>query len=145
MNSVTTQRRALEAPCTPGRPVFSFSGGGGGNLSKKSFPSKWDNAEKWLISSSCHDSPAHTLNPPPPPESSKMTKLQRDSCKQQTEVFAEKSRVTDEKVTKVFKWPVSLEHHNPPIRGFNGFPASTDHMLLKGRIYFHFNFKQKFG
>ncbi|XVF74229.1 hypothetical protein PTKIN_Ptkin13bG0093600 [Pterospermum kingtungense] len=129
VNSVTTQRRVLEAPCTPGRPVFSFSGG---NLARKSFPSKWDDAEKWLISSSCHDCPAHTLKPPP--ESSKTTK-QCDSFKQQTEVFAEKSRVTEEKVTKLvtsFKGSVSLEPHNP-IRGFNGIPGSTD-MLLKDKF-----------
>ncbi|XP_071711928.1 uncharacterized protein [Rutidosis leptorrhynchoides] len=41
----------VEAPLTPGRPVFSFSVG-----SRKNVPSKWDNAQKWLISSP--DSPA---------------------------------------------------------------------------------------
>ncbi|XVF27147.1 hypothetical protein REPUB_Repub14bG0081500 [Reevesia pubescens] len=120
VNSVTT---------TPGRPVFSFSGG---NLARKSFPSKWDDAEKWLISSSCHESPAHTLKPPP--ESSKMTK-QCDNFKQQTGVFAEKSRVTEEKVTKFvtnFKGLVSLEHHSPT-RGFSGIPGSTD-VLLKDKF-----------
>ncbi|CAA6659284.1 unnamed protein product [Spirodela intermedia] len=53
--------RRLEAPPTPGRPVFGFSHG---NLSRKSVPSKWDDAEKWLISSSsCHASPAHAPKP----------------------------------------------------------------------------------
>lgn len=49
-------RRRLETPTTPGRPVFSFSPG---NLPRKGVPSKWDDAEKWLISSHCHESPAH--------------------------------------------------------------------------------------
>ncbi|GMI93646.1 hypothetical protein like AT1G53860 [Hibiscus trionum] len=131
VNSVTTQRRVFEDPSTPGRPVFSFSGGGGGgsgagggNLARKSFPSKWDDAEKWLISSSCHESPAHTIKP----ESAKVTK--------QADVFSEKSRVTEEKVAKVvssFKGPVSLEHHNPT-RGFNvGIPGSND-VFLKDKF-----------
>ncbi|MBA0663646.1 hypothetical protein Gotri_003527 [Gossypium trilobum] len=126
VNSVTTQRRVLETPCTPGRPVFSFSGG---NLARKSFPSKWDDAEKWLISSSCHESPAHTIKSLL--ESSKVTK-QCDNFKQQAEVFAEKSRVTEEKITKVVKGPVSLEHHNPT-RGFSGIPGSTD-VFLKDKF-----------
>ncbi|XP_009381832.3 uncharacterized protein LOC135650449 [Musa acuminata AAA Group] len=49
-------RRRLETPTTPGRPVFSFSPG---HLPRKGVPSKWDDAEKWLISSHCHESPAH--------------------------------------------------------------------------------------
>ncbi|KAL1076788.1 hypothetical protein V6Z11_D10G055200 [Gossypium hirsutum] len=126
VNSVTTQRRVLETPCTPGRPVFSFSGG---NLARKSFPSKWDDAEKWLISSSCHESPAHTIKSLL--ESSKVTK-QCDNFKQQAEVFAEKSRVTEEKITEVVKGPVSLEHHNPT-RGFSGIPGSTD-VFLKDKF-----------
>ncbi|XVF86987.1 hypothetical protein PTKIN_Ptkin18bG0084400 [Pterospermum kingtungense] len=133
VNSVTEQRRVYEAPSTPGRPVFSFSGG---NLARKSFPSKWDDAEKWLISSSsCHGSPspAHTIKPPP--DSSKMTKQFCDNFKQQTEIFADKSRVTEEKVTKVltsFKGSVSLEHHNPT-SCFSGIPGSA-HVLLKDKF-----------
>ncbi|EOY27387.1 Remorin family protein [Theobroma cacao] len=122
VNSVTTQRRVLEAPSTPGRPVFSFSGG---NFARKSFPSKWDDAEKWLISSSCHESPAHTIKPPP--ESSKMAK-QFDNYKQQTDVFAEKSRVIEENVPKV------VTSFNPT-GGFGGIPGSTD-VLLKDRATF---------
>lgn len=121
VNSVTEQRRVFEAPSTPGRPVFSFNGG---NLARKSVPSKWDDAEKWLISSSsCHGSPAHAAAAiKPSPESSKMTK-QCDNFKQQTEIFADKSRVTEEKVAKFvtgFKGSVvSLENHNPTT-GFKG-------------------------
>ncbi|KAJ9559936.1 hypothetical protein OSB04_005096 [Centaurea solstitialis] len=39
----------IEAPSTPGRPVFSFSVGN--NVSRKNLvPSKWNDAEKWLVS-----------------------------------------------------------------------------------------------
>ncbi|KAE9593609.1 hypothetical protein Lalb_Chr18g0044881 [Lupinus albus] len=44
--------RKLESPFTPSRPVFSFNSVGSGNLSRKSFPSKWDDAEKWLMNTS---------------------------------------------------------------------------------------------
>ncbi|VFR00125.1 unnamed protein product [Cuscuta campestris] len=37
---------AADGPSTPGRPVFSFSVG---NFSRKSIPSKWDDAEKWVV------------------------------------------------------------------------------------------------
>lgn len=109
------QRRAFEAaPPTPGRPVFSFSSSG--NFSRKSFPSKWDDAEKWLISSSCHDSPAHTAVKSS--SESVKTAKQNDGFKPQLEVFSDKSRVTEEK-----------SFHNNSVRGFN---ASTDHVFLKG-------------
>ncbi|KAJ6427188.1 hypothetical protein OIU84_022732 [Salix udensis] len=126
--SSVTQRR-LEAPPTPGRPVFSFSVG---NLAKKNFPSKWDNAEKWLISSSCHASPAHVIKPSP--ESSKIHK-QCDSFKQQIEVFAEKSRVTEEKAPKIFtsfQGSVALDQHSSAA-AFNGTSFSAD-MLLKDKF-----------
>ncbi|GKB38944.1 hypothetical protein Tco_0883886 [Tanacetum coccineum] len=48
----TNTNVVVEAPPTPGRPIFSFSVG-----SRKNIPSKWDDAQKWLISSP--DSPAH--------------------------------------------------------------------------------------
>lgn len=127
VNSVTQRR--VEAPPTPGRPVFSFSVG---NLAKKSFPSKWDDAEKWLISSSCHESPAHVIKPSP--ESSKIHK-QCDNFKQQIEVFAEKSRVTEEKAPKVttsFQGSVALDQHNSAT-AFNGTSVSAD-MLLKDKF-----------
>ncbi|CAN6573674.1 unnamed protein product [Malus baccata var. baccata] len=122
--SSMTQRRAAEAPPSPGRPVFSFSVG---NFSRKSFPSKWDDAEKWLISTSCHDSPAHT------------TKPQSDSTKifnpKQCEVFAERSRFTEEKVSKVvssFQRCVSLNNYQST-RAFNGVSTSAD-VLLKDKF-----------
>ncbi|GLT46187.1 hypothetical protein SLA2020_199610 [Shorea laevis] len=122
-NSVTiTQRRVAEAPSTPGRPVFSFSGG---SLARKSIPSKWDNAEKWLINSSGHDSPAHTIKPP---ESSKMTK--------QMTFFAEKSRVIEQEVPKLvssIQGCVSLNHHNSARGHFDAVSASSD-VLLKDKF-----------
>jgi hypothetical protein len=65
MASTSAQRRReegsnkrIERPTTPGRPsFFSFSPN---HLYKKSVPSKWDDAEKWLVGTgSCHDSPLH--------------------------------------------------------------------------------------
>ncbi|KAL0804305.1 hypothetical protein Bca101_096795 [Brassica carinata] len=47
----------MESPCTPGRGVFSFSSSLSGR--RRNFPSKWDDAEKWVTSS--HESPAHSL------------------------------------------------------------------------------------
>lgn len=131
--SSVTQRRVLEAPCTPGRPVFGFSAG---NFSRKSVPSKWDDAEKWLINSSCHDSPAHTIKTS---ESVKATK-QCDTFKQEMEVFAEKSRVTEEKVSRAastFHVSAPLEYHNS-VRAFNGVSESTE-VLLKGSIHLNFS------
>ncbi|KAG2722498.1 hypothetical protein I3760_02G130700 [Carya illinoinensis] len=124
--SSVTQRR-VEAPSTPGRPVFSFSFG---DHLRKNFPSKWDNAEKWLVSSSCHDSPAHSIKPP---ECSKICR-QSDRFRQQVEVFAETSKVIEEKVSKVvssFQGSASLDHHYS-VRALNEISASTD-ILLKDK------------
>ncbi|KAJ8756162.1 hypothetical protein K2173_024709 [Erythroxylum novogranatense] len=126
VNSVTHRR--FEAPPTPGRPVFSFSNG---NLPRRSFPSKWDDAEKWLISSSCHDSPAHTIKTS---ESSKIHR-QCESFKPQIEVFAEKSRVTEEKISKSissFRGSLTLDHHHYGSSAFNGATVSAD--VLKDKF-----------
>ncbi|KAF4399399.1 hypothetical protein G4B88_022482 [Cannabis sativa] len=131
VNSVVTQRR-FEAPPTPGRPVFSFSAG---NLSRKSFPSKWDDAEKWLISSSCHESPAHTIKPPDSVRTAKPSDY--NYKQQQVEVFSDKSRVTEEKVSKKefssFHCSVSLDNHNS-VRAFDGVSCSTDNVFLKDKF-----------
>lgn len=133
VNSVT-QRRVAESPSTPGRPVFGFSVG---NLSRKNVPSKWDEAEKWLVCSPCNDSPAHAL------KASEPTKLlkQCDNFKPQAEVFAEKSRVTEEKVSKtVFGFlesPTLARNNSNPLRAFN---AVSD-LHLKGTIFFSSCFK----
>ncbi|KDP40631.1 hypothetical protein JCGZ_24630 [Jatropha curcas] len=127
VNSVTQRR--VEAPSTPGRPLFSYSVG---NLARKSFPSKWEDAEKWLMSSSCHESPAYAFKPSPEP--SKIHK-QNDNFKQQMDVFAEKSRVTEEKVSKLvssFQGSVALDQHNPGV-AFDGVSLSPD-VLLKDKF-----------
>ncbi|XP_061356755.1 uncharacterized protein LOC133301155 [Gastrolobium bilobum] len=129
-NSVTHKRP--EAPCTPGRPVFSFAGTVG-NLARKTFPSKWDDAEKWLMSTSCHDSPAHTVNLS---ESSNISS-HCDNFNQQMDDFAEKSRVTQDRVSKAvpnFQGSASLDHHNHnTVHAFNRISCSTD-IVLKDKF-----------
>jgi hypothetical protein len=147
-NDSITQIRKLEAPSTPGRPLFSFSSSsssivGRNNLPRKSFPSKWDDAEKWLISTSCHDSPAHnnnnTLNlkASSSSESSSIgvTRQCDNSFKQKSEDFSEKLRVIEEKVlSKVgpnFQCSSSSLDHNNSVGAFNGISCPTD-IVLKG-------------
>lgn len=140
VSSVTSRRTEttatlLQAPSTPGRPVFSFSVGK--NLSRRSFPSKWDDAEKWLMgSSSCHSSPAHAPKPLEPSRMSRHCDGFRHS-NSSIEVFAEKSRVTEEVVSVVsqFQESLSLGHENPAGELNGVSPASAD-VLLKGTIYF---------
>ncbi|KAG6668991.1 hypothetical protein CIPAW_01G211700 [Carya illinoinensis] len=84
------------------------------------------------MSSSCHDSPAHTTKSS---ESSKIIK-QADSVKQQVAVFAEKSRVTEENVSKVvstFQGSASLDQHYYSVRALHEVSASTD-VLLKDKF-----------
>ncbi|KAL8466431.1 hypothetical protein ACS0TY_035502 [Phlomoides rotata] len=122
VNSVT--RRNVEAPPTPGRPTFSFSNS---SLSRKSFPSKWDDAEKWLVSgSSCHDSPANNNGLVHP----RMYTRQCSGYKPQIgEIFAEKSRITEEKVSKVVSSFQAIDHHNSS-RAING----VAEVPLKGNV-----------
>ncbi|KAK9734381.1 hypothetical protein RND81_04G136100 [Saponaria officinalis] len=56
ISNSNSMSRKMDTPSTPGRPVFNFS-----SVPRKSVPSKWDDAEKWLFngSNSCHASPAH--------------------------------------------------------------------------------------
>lgn len=103
-----TKRNNVEAPCTPGSPIFSFSSIGNLSRSRKHFPSKWDDADKWLIGSS---SPAHHPALKPSAESSKVYKrcINNGFKPQQAHVFAQNSSsvvVTEEKVS-------SLQGHNP--------------------------------
>jgi hypothetical protein len=146
-NDSITQIRKLEAPSTPGRPLFSFSSSssivGRNNLPRKSFPSKWDDAEKWLISTSCHDSPAHnnnnTLNlkASSSSESSSIgvTRQCDNSFKQKSEDFSEKLKVIEEKVlSKIgpnFQCSSSTLDHNNSVGAFNGISCPTD-IVLKG-------------
>ncbi|KAG8643172.1 uncharacterized protein LOC110626011 isoform X2 [Manihot esculenta] len=71
---------------------------------------------------------------PSTPESSKMQK-ENGNFKHQMEVFAEKSRVTEEKVSKLvssFQGSVALDQHNPGVT-VRGFSASSD-VLLKDKL-----------
>ncbi|KAK2652932.1 hypothetical protein Ddye_012788 [Dipteronia dyeriana] len=129
--------KRTEAPSTPGRPVFSFSVG---HFSRKNVPSKWDDAEKWLNTTSLHDSPAHPIKPPPPPpplESSKNHKQCENFKQQQMEVvFSEKSRVTEEKFStfvSTFQSSMALDHLNPT-RAFNGDSAGSSDVFLKDKF-----------
>ncbi|KAK7338202.1 hypothetical protein VNO77_18804 [Canavalia gladiata] len=114
-NLVTHKR--LDAPSTPGRPIFGFNSVG--NLSRKSFPSKWDDAEKWLMGTSCHDSPAHAIKV-------------SDPSKMQMEDFA---RFTQERVSKSvpnFQASASLDHHHT-VHAFNGISCPAD-IVLKDKF-----------
>uniref|UniRef100_A0A3Q7FUM6 Remorin C-terminal domain-containing protein n=1 Tax=Solanum lycopersicum TaxID=4081 RepID=A0A3Q7FUM6_SOLLC len=127
VSSVT--RRNMDAPSTPGRPIFSFSVG---NFSRKNFPSKWDDAEKWLVNgSSIQDSPAshHNNNGLKPAlESSNLLKQCNGFKLKETEnVFAEKNRVTDEKVL------LPLHHHHISAGAANTVSAATDVFLKAGK------------
>lgn len=130
----------VEAPPTPGRPVFSFNVG-----SRKNFPSKWDDAQKWLISGP--DSPAHHhhhllgfVKSPPRYCSSNgggngfVVQRQQQQQQQQgknhhkTEVC---SGVTEEKVSKATAVSVDHQHHNSH-KPFNG--VSPSDVLLKDKF-----------
>ncbi|XP_065868452.1 uncharacterized protein [Euphorbia lathyris] len=118
-----TSQQRVEAPSTPGRPVFNY------NLTKKNFPSKWDDAEKWLISTSCHESPAHNAFKPSPDCSKFQKPCDQIQIKQQMDVISEKSRVTEEKVSKF----ASTFHGNNSRFSYNGVSISQD-VLLKDKF-----------
>ncbi|XAR49831.1 hypothetical protein NMG60_11003985 [Bertholletia excelsa] len=122
---ISLTKRSIEAPSTPGRPVFGFSTA---NLSRKSFPSKWDDAQKWLnSSSSCNESPAHHIGLKPL-QSLRVSK-QCEVFKPQTEIFADKSRVIEDKVSNG-----SVDSQLPISAGaFNGVSAQAD-VLLKDKF-----------
>ncbi|XP_068663260.1 uncharacterized protein [Aristolochia californica] len=120
--SFASNKRFLQAPSTPGRPVFSFSVG---NLSRKTFPSKWDDAEKWLISSSCHESPAHVLKHP---ETSKTFK-QNENFQQRRDMFTEKFG-DEEKVSGL----VACLGGSVSLEAGGAFRRSSSDVLLKDKF-----------
>lgn len=145
-NDSVTQMRKLEAPSTPGRPLFSFSSSSsssssivGRNLPRKSFPSKWDDAEKWLISTSCHDSPAHNNNTLKGVSSSESGTRQCDNGFKQKmdEGFSEKSRVIEEKVLSKsvtnFQSSSSSLDHNNSVGAFHGISCPPTDIVLKDK------------
>ncbi|RZC91593.1 hypothetical protein C5167_027660 [Papaver somniferum] len=109
-------RRLIDAPPTPGRPVFSFSSSTGNHHhSRKGFPSKWDNAEKWIVNTT-HDSPAHPFVKPSP------------VFQQKSEIFTEKSvSVKSFDQPPISTVPVSAFH------GGGGAAAATE-VLLKDKF-----------
>lgn len=128
VSSPVPQKR-LETPSTPGRPVFKFSVG---SFSRKNVPSKWEDAEKWLISGSCHESPAHGSKP------SEMSKLSRQHVALQPKVdafeaFEEKLRISEAIVNKA---PVSGVE--VPVAGLvpnDDFHGFSSEILLKGQNF----------
>ncbi|XP_047342745.1 uncharacterized protein DDB_G0284459 [Impatiens glandulifera] len=95
-DSVHIRRRRMrdrvEAPPTPGRPIFGFSS------SRKGFPSKWDDAEKWLNNNGGHESPAHLhlalLNPLQEEHNNN-----NNNNNKQDDNISEKSRLVTDKFT----------------------------------------------
>ncbi|CAL9766476.1 unnamed protein product [Musa acuminata subsp. burmannicoides] len=124
--SLMGQKR-LETPSTPGKPVFSFSPG---HLYRKNIPSKWDDAEKWLISSSCNESPAHVTKPT---DSSSKSSRQHGILPQKGDSFAEKQMSFAER-----------KDLSSPIPGFDGpvmsmdpivpFSGASSEVLLKDKF-----------
>ncbi|XP_010535234.1 PREDICTED: uncharacterized protein LOC104810585 [Tarenaya hassleriana] len=111
--------------------VYRYVSGGGGR--RRNFPSKWVDAEKWVTSG--HESPAHSFKNSP-------SNIHFDGfkVKQQVDlVFSEKSRVTEEKVTRTvsaFHGSPHVDHHSSyGVKGFNGSVSSspTD-LLLKDKL-----------
>lgn len=133
----STQRKKLESPLTPGRPVFSFS------VAKKTFPSKWDDAQKWL-SNSCHESPAHPIKPSPSSsfEVSRVSSVQCDGNMQklQLDEFDEKFRVSNNQKVLNFNDSVAFELRQQPqlkkklnpTRKYGGGVSSSVEVFLKG-------------
>lgn len=120
------KRNVVEAPPTPGRPVFSFSVGNN-NVSRKNLvPSKWNDAEKWLISDHDYSTTHHHLHGLDfvPKRSSSSNSTNGFGIKQQERHHHTKFISAEEKVQKA----VSI-HHNSP-RG--PFSASSD--VLKDKF-----------
>ncbi|MQM05117.1 hypothetical protein Taro_037925 [Colocasia esculenta] len=119
----SARQRRLEAPSTPGRPVFSFSNG---NLSRKAVPSKWDDAEKWLIGTSCHGSPAHMMKSCNPPKVSKQNEV---FC-HKGDAFAEKLRVAEDKMHS----SLVTSFHGLTSEAISAFPSLSSEILLKDKF-----------
>ncbi|KAI3521310.1 hypothetical protein L1887_10773 [Cichorium endivia] len=133
-DGTSTKSNVMEAPSTPGRPVFSFSVG-----SRKNVPSKWDDAEKWLISGS--DSPAHhhlhgfvkspdfvSKNGSNGGGNGFVGRTQRQEYHHRTEVS---SGITEEKVSKAISVIQEDHHYHNSHRPFNGVPSD---LLLKDKF-----------
>lgn len=120
-------QRRIEAPATPGRSLVSFSPG---HIARKNVPSKWDDAEKWLIGSPCHESPAHVKKPT---EMSRIYK-QNDGVLQKDDAFAENQvRLMEYKVPSLTNTGLDGPYMST---GTNvAFGGASTHVLLKGLLY----------
>ncbi|XP_020256993.1 uncharacterized protein At3g61260-like [Asparagus officinalis] len=130
MASAQRQRRSVEAPPTPGRTVFSFSAG---NLSRKSIPSKWDDAEKWLIGGSCHESPAHITKAS---DSSKISRANGVVGKKD-DAFAKEKVSTSFQGETTFSSEVALrdkftDNVEPPRQNFRYSDPTEESFLFRG-------------
>ncbi|KMZ57615.1 Remorin family protein [Zostera marina] len=112
---VDGERRRSDGPSTPGRPAFGFSGVGG----RKSIPSKWDDADKWVISASYHDFPSYLSEETDP------VRMQK-----QSDVLF-KSKTSHEVSSDVFLEDKFTEKAEPIILGFeeNLLFTKTDHSV----------------
>ncbi|XP_072973233.1 uncharacterized protein [Typha angustifolia] len=122
------EQRRLEAPSTPGRPLFKFSPG---QLPRKSIPSKWEDAEKWLISSSCNESPSHVTKPSDPSKISR----NRGVLHQKGDTFPEKMMASEDKAPSAPR----LSFHGPMMPVMSQDPNTTLHrasteVLLKDKF-----------
>ncbi|KAG6538760.1 hypothetical protein ZIOFF_003888 [Zingiber officinale] len=119
-------QRRMEAPSTPGRPFVSFSLG---QITRKNVPSKWDDAEKWLIGSPCHESPAHVKKPT---EMSKIYK-QNDGVLQKDDAFAENQvRLMEYKVPSLTN--TGLDGPCMSAGTNVAFSGASTHVLLKDKF-----------
>ncbi|KAI4331340.1 hypothetical protein MLD38_029533 [Melastoma candidum] len=149
--SSVTQIRGAEpqGPCTPGRPIFGFSSAAGGNIGshnnsgsgssgsnnhllpqRRSFPSKWDDAEKWVMGpsgGSSHSSPAHPLVRTTSNSSILRKQALLLAAAEEDVLFADKSRVMAEDVA-VSKSKVDVP--NP----FGVSPLASAEVLLKDKF-----------
>ncbi|KAL4589318.1 hypothetical protein LXL04_002224 [Taraxacum kok-saghyz] len=116
----------VEAPSTHNRPVFSFSFG-----SRKNFPSKWDNAEKWLING--HDSPARGLI-----KSTDFAPKQQETHEKGAAFSGNNEKTVLTRSSCIFQGQktVSLGHHHCSSDiAFNGVSAlETSELLLKDKF-----------
>lgn len=119
----------VEAPPTPGRPIFSFSVG-----SRKNIPSKWDDAQKWLIGGP--DSPAHHHHNLVSKHSSNNGSHGHVVKPQQLEHHGKITTDQEEKVCKAVS--VIQVPTNVPLNQKN--QDSSDVVLLKGFAFFFSSF-----
>lgn len=123
-DGVVIKTNVVEAPSAHGRPIFSFNYG-----SRKNFPSKWDNAEKWLING--HESPAHGVM-----KSADFVPKQQETH-EKTGAFSDDEKMATSCILKAPKI-VSLDHHHcssdTAFNGVSALESEISDMLLKDKF-----------